>query len=110
MIDIVNLNLPSNKRIKVIDCTKYNDMGICEDPLIKSFEKEVDGAYPTFFYEGKKLIGANTKEEIEAALNIFLEDDYIRKKYLRDSEGNYMKFNKDCTYINGAFGKKVVCA
>ena len=101
-IERINSKLPIDKRVRVIDCTMYQDYGILNDPLIQLFSKSFDG-YPTAFISGIKVSGANSRVEIETYINDLLEDDFII------GESNERRFNKDCEVSKGLFRGEVVC-
>ena len=104
----LNQELKLDKRIKVIDCTKYHNYGIYDDPIIKLFEEDFD-SFPTLFFEGEKKEGANSTIECKAWLvtRLLLAGDFIFPKspeYLPEIN-DYMIFDKKCKYIN----KRVYC-
>lgn len=97
-----NLKLKPEKRIKIIDCTRYDSYGVEDNPIIKLFEKEIDG-YPVLFLEGSRKDGANSLIECQAWLKARLFGDFVfqeRNEYLPHI-GKYAMFNKDCRIKKG---------
>ncbi|MFW9880956.1 MAG: hypothetical protein ACFFG0_48460 [Candidatus Thorarchaeota archaeon] len=96
-------NIPIEKRIKIVDCTLFQNYGIVTDPLILVFDKYIEG-YPCLFLNGVRYSGVNTKREIEAYLKALLNKDFeipVKNEHL---------FNKDCKYVERKyFGKKLFC-
>ena len=101
-IERFNSNMPPDKRIKVIDCTKWQETGIPDDPLIVKYSRYIDG-FPILFFEGRKISGSNTIIEIDSFLKTFCANDFklpVNIPYL---------FDKDCSYKNTFFGRRIVC-
>ncbi|HJX49871.1 MAG TPA: hypothetical protein VJ438_00230, partial [Candidatus Nanoarchaeia archaeon] len=63
-IERINIELPIEKRIKVIDMTIYERLGVSTNPLIKLFYKYIPDKYPSLFFEGVILTGANSRVEV----------------------------------------------
>ena len=98
-IERENLKLKPEKRITIIDGTLMAQHGILDNPLLKVFDKFIEG-FPTLFIEGKKIGMANSKEEAIAFLRSYLYDDYIIPRVkLQEVE---------CEYVKKWFGKKVL--
>lgn len=103
-IDRFNLKMPLNKRIQIINCDSYYDFGVPEHPLIEVFAEYLEGTFPTLFFEGLIVRGANTREELEAFLRGLTHQDFVNK------EPNSNIFNKTCKYIKeGFFKNKLEC-
>ena len=103
-IERLNLNLPYDKRIKIVDATNYYEFNIDDDFLLKAFRNHIGGAFPVLFFEGTRIDGSNTRTETEAWLRARLHDDFIIK------EPNPYIYSKDCEFIkSGRFKKKLVC-
>ena len=104
VIGIINSKLPTEKKIKVIDCTKYHDYNIIDNPLIEIYMPHINGQYPVLFLEGGRVDGTHTREELLAWLNARFAEEFVIP------EGNKHMFNKECSWVNNKyFGKKVVC-
>lgn len=101
VVDRINIEVPVNKRIRVIDCTSYNLLGITNNPLIRLFDQYLSG-YPSLFYNKAHLEGANSKEEVEAFIRSALHDDFIVPRY------NGLLFNLKCKFKKTIFGKNTI--
>jgi hypothetical protein len=102
-IDRLNVNLPIQKRIKVIDCTFQNQFGMIEHPLIKVFDKYLD-SYPVLFFEGQKITETNSRVEIEAWLKTRMRDEFMNPVNIP-----YL-FTKECSYQKRPLlGRTIVC-
>lgn len=104
----LNMELKLNKRIKIIDCTNYDQLGVMDNQIIKVFEPFFD-AYPTLFFCGEKIEGANSIEECKAWLinRLILEEDFIFHKtpeYL-PTLNDYCLFHLECQHKEG----RIVC-
>jgi len=103
-IERINMKLPINERIRIIDCTYYQKYGIIDNPLIAIYDKSFSG-FPTIFLKnGIKINGTNTRIESETFLKTLLQDMYVIK------EDNEFVFDKKCSYQDkGLFKHKIVC-
>ncbi|MEK6881294.1 MAG: hypothetical protein AABY22_16855 [Nanoarchaeota archaeon] len=97
-----NMQLKPDKRIRIIDCTMYNEHGIITNPIIKLFEPYLE-AYPTLFFEGMKREGANSVVELIGYLKVKVFPDFIfeqENEWLPEIKKNLM-FNVQCKKIKG---------
>ncbi len=102
-----NMQLKSNKRIKIIDCTYYDLYGILTDSIVKLYEEDIDG-YPVLFIGDSRKDGAETITECKAWLNARLFGDFIfsqRNEFLPIINKSVM-FNKLCKHSQG----RVICS
>ena len=106
----ININLPVNKRIELIDCSDYHDNKIRTDKRIELFMKYYEGSYPTLFIDGGIIRGANSVEELKAWLKGRLKDEFLTYENMDVEVFDKMEsltFDKYCIYkIEG--GKKVL--
>lgn len=104
-IEKINMELNWDKRIQVINCTKFHDFDLIDNPIISLFEKYINGAYPILFWEGEVIQGANTEEELIQFIITKSRKDFIFEKR------NYYLDNSQCFFKKGLFGKKrVMCS
>ena len=101
-IERLNMELPINKRIRVIDSTNLNSLGIWDYSILKVFDSYMKGNYPFLFLDGMLFNGANSKEECESFLRAYLHNEFIIKRE------NPMMFEKNCRYEKKLFGRKVL--
>lgn len=113
ILEKINSNLMPDKQIKVVECTRYHDLGVIEHPLIKLYNKYIRGEYPVIFLEGSRIDGAGSTEMVKAFLETYLYEDFIIKPSLTiETKDGYigLTFNKECQYVKrGIFGKKLIC-
>lgn len=104
-IERKNLNVPINKRVRVINATNYNSLNISDYKILELLDSYMEGNFPFLFFDGLLLNGANSKEEAEAFIDGLFNDDLIIKR------DNPYLFQKECKYIpKGLFHKKtLVC-
>jgi len=107
-IERLNLNLPIDKRIKVVNCAKFDEFGIVDHPLILKYRKYIDG-YPLLFFEGQKISGANSREELEAFIKVKMSDDFLNGVDFMTDKGTSILFDKSCSFKKTFLGKRVVC-
>lgn len=101
-IERINMKLPINERIKMVNCTYYQKYNIVTDPLIILFNRFFTG-FPTIFLKGKKLDGSNTRIESEMFLKTLLQELYII------GEPNEFTFDKECEYKKKGLIRGIVC-
>lgn len=101
-IERFNLLMGPEKRIELVDCTRWQNTGIPDNPLIEKYAKYING-FPTLFFEGHKISGVNSREELEAFMKVMCSNDF--KVSVRMPE----TFDKSCKYINTIFGKRILC-
>lgn len=97
-----NRLLRLDKRIKIIDCSKHDFLGINNNPIIDIFSPYFD-SYPTIFLEGEKKEGANTILECKAWLKTRLLDDFIfpEPPEFLPTLNKYAMFDQECKYKKG---------
>ena len=100
----INLQIKTEKRIKIIDCTLWSYRGVYTHPLQDLFDKYIE-RFPVLFFDGMRIDDANTVTEAEAFIRAVFKDDFIVKQ-----ENKYL-FNKECRYVRkGLFRRKtLVC-
>jgi len=102
-IDRLNMQLPRNKRIRVVNATNLNSIGVWDYSILKTFDRFMVGNYPFLFLGGKEYPGANSETECEAFLRAYLHKEFIINRENPDL------FNKNCRYEKkGIFGRKVL--
>lgn len=102
----LNMQLKVNKRIRIIDCTKYYLYGIYDNPIIKLFEKDILD-FPVLFFEGERKTGTNSLVECRAWLKARVFNDFYfpqTPEYFEEID-KYSMFNEKCRYRKG----KIVC-
>lgn len=111
-IERFNLKLPLDNRIKLVDCSRYYDFGIIDDPLILAFKdvknrngiKVLDGSFPKVVFDGHVLDNGAEKDIIQTFLKTLLINEFVTQEY------NPFIFSKDCEKINkGIWKDKIQC-
>ena len=77
VINKLNLRLPLDKRIRVIDCWEFEEFGFNNIPLMKIFEKEGFDSYPFLYIDGCILEPAPTTEQLNILLKTFLKQEML---------------------------------
>lgn len=101
-----NFQLKRNKRVMIIDCTKFYYYGIYDHPIIKLFEDYID-EFPVIFIDGEKKSGTNSILECEAWIKARLFSDFYfpqMPEYLEEID-KYTIFNEKCQFRKG----RIVC-
>ena len=76
-IDFLNLRLPINKRIKLIDAFELENFGFLPHPVMKKLEQEKFEAYPYLFFEGVEVIGGANAEQLKIFLESACKGEFI---------------------------------
>lgn len=104
-IDRFNINLSMSDKINIVDCTKFHDLGIIDNPIIKEYNTYLKGVYPTLFIGRQMSRGANTVEEYRVFLSVRLRDKFILSVDILE-----YTFNKECVFKNKMFGRReIIC-
>lgn len=108
-IETLNMKLPMDKKIKVVNVTNYYDFGIIDDPLIMVFKKYLEGGFPVLFFDSMRLDGSRNVEELKRFMYTLVFDELI----IRDrNDYEYVKYmyNKNCKFVDKRiFGGNLVC-
>lgn len=98
------MEIDPRKWIRIIDCTRFHEFGIIDNPIMRLFYKYVDGRYPVLFFEGRRKDGTSTRVEAEAWVRARVHDDF------REERKNEYMFNKECEYVKkGILKNKISC-
>ena len=85
MIEVVskiNLRLPIDKKIHIIDCYEYEEFDLENLPIMKKLEKDgLSEGFPFLYIDGICLENAPTPKQMEILLQTFLKQDLL---YLRE--------------------------
>lgn len=106
-VNQINMKLPINNQIKIVDCTYYDKYGIITDPIIKIFQPYLE-SYPTLFMKGAKKEGANSVIEYVAMLKVKLFGKFMLpsfNEYLPNID-KYAMFDLECKMKGG----RVICS
>ena len=104
-IERMNLKLPYDKQIEILNFTAYFDYGLLTDSRIRMFLPYLQsGQFPVLFFMGMRLDGATTREELESFMKTLLQNDFKYEEY------NEFLYQKDCQFVdNKYFGRTLVC-
>ncbi len=73
----INLKLPFDKRIIIIDNYQYESMGLKLFPIVDRFDYD---DYPYWNLDGVEIVGGN-KEVLKPLLKSFFESEFITNVY-----------------------------
>lgn len=77
-INKINLRLPIDKKIKIVECMDWEEFGLQNIPLLEEFEKMgFMRGYPTLYIEGSIIDPSPTPEQLFVLLKEFLKDDLL---------------------------------
>lgn len=79
-VNKINLKLPLNKQIKVIDCWEQEELGINDTGLMKKFDREGFGeeGYPFVYLDGM-IVEPASSIQLEKFLESFLKKEFLFK-------------------------------
>lgn len=81
-IKMINLKLPIERRIQIIDCMHWERYGIQLEPIMRKFEKDgLNDGYPLCFItkegiEQGLILEPTTPDILKSYLNKFLEEEF----------------------------------
>ena len=74
-INTINIKLPFDKKIKIIDCANWENYGLILEPIMEKFEKDgLKEGYPLCFIDGI-IIEPSNKDVLKVYINKLLEED-----------------------------------
>ena len=78
VINKINLNLPLDKRIDVIDAWQWEEFGVDSLPILKKLEKDglMEG-FPLLIIDGVRIEPAPTSEQMDILLKTYLKEDFL---------------------------------
>lgn len=78
VVSKLNLRLPIDKRIKIVDCFEWEEFGLRNVPIMEIFEKMgLNQGYPFLYVDGCVVEPAPTPEVLKTFLTKFLQGDFI---------------------------------
>lgn len=72
----INLRLPIEKKIKIIDCFEWEQFGIKPHPIMNKFGNDFQD-YPLLYLDGVLITGASWVDQLKIFLEKYLEEDFI---------------------------------
>ena len=73
----INLRLPIDKKIKIIDCFEWDEFGMKSHPIMDSFKREDFTDYPLLYLNGILITGVLFAEQLRIFLEQYLKEDFI---------------------------------
>lgn len=82
VVNKINLRLPIEKRIRIIDCYEYEEFGLENIGLMDKLAKGGFDSFPFLYLDGTTIEPAPTNEQMEILLTTFLNKDllYVRNR------------------------------
>lgn len=78
VISKLNLKLPLDKRIRIIDCFEWENFGLRSIPLMDKLEKDgLNMGFPFLFIDGIVIEPAPTSQQLKLLLERFLINDIL---------------------------------
>lgn len=77
VVNRLNLRLPIDRRITIMDLWEYEEFGLKSNPLIAKFSKEGFDSYPFFYVDGIIIDITPTPEQLKILLETYLKEDFV---------------------------------
>ena len=78
VISKLNLRLPIDKRIKIIDCFEFEHFGLKNIPLMNKLEKDgLSEGFPFCYLDGIVVEPSPTSEQLKIFLETYLKEDVL---------------------------------
>lgn len=77
VIPKINLRLPIDKRIKIIDCFEWEQFGFKSHPIMDNFDRDDFQDYPLLYLNGILITGVLWAEQLKIFLEKYLEEDFL---------------------------------
>jgi hypothetical protein len=78
VINQVNLKLPFEKRIRIIDNYEWEELGVDFNPIVNKFDLKTFHTYPFCYLDGI-VVGSATKKLAHSFLDRYLREEFILK-------------------------------
>jgi len=73
----MNLRLPIEKRIEIIDCFEWEQFGFKSHPIMNNFSRKDFRDYPLLYLDEILVTGLMWTKKIKIFLEKYLEDDFL---------------------------------
>jgi len=73
----INLRLPIEKKIKIIDCFEWEQFGFKSHPIMDSFDRDDFQDYPLLYLDEILVTGVLWAEQLKIFLEKYLEGDFL---------------------------------
>jgi len=73
----INLRLPIDKQIKIIDCSEWEQFRFKSHPIMDKFSDEDFQDYPLLYLNGILITGIAWAEQLKIFLEKYLEEDFL---------------------------------
>ena len=78
VINKINLKLPIDKRIKVIDAWEYEEFGLKNIPILSKLNKDgLNEGYPFLYISGIIIDPSPTREQLKILLERYLKNELL---------------------------------
>jgi len=77
VIPKINLRLPIDKRIKIVDCFEWEQFGFKSHPIMDNFDRDDFQDYPLLYLNGILITGVLWAEQLKIFLEKYLEEDFL---------------------------------
>jgi len=78
IVSKLNLRLPIDKRIRIIDCYEWEEFGLRNMPLMDKLEKDgLSEGFPFCYVDGIIVEPAPTQEQLKIVFETLLKEDFI---------------------------------
>lgn len=73
----MNLRLPIEKKIEIIDCFEWEQFGLKSHPIMDKFSDKDFEDYPLLYLDGILVTGVAWAEQIKIFLEKYLKEDFL---------------------------------
>ncbi len=73
----INLRLPLDKRIKMINCSEFEEFGLKTHPIMDRFNSKDFQSYPLLYLDGILVVGVAWSEQLNIFLETYLKGDFL---------------------------------
>jgi len=77
VIPKINLRLPIDKKIQIVDCFEWEQFGFKSHPIMDNFDRDDFQDYPLLYLDSILITGVLWAEQLKIFLEKFLEKDFI---------------------------------
>ena len=73
----INLRLPIEKKIQIVDCFEWEQFGFKSHPIMDNFETKDFSDYPLLYLDEILITGVLWAEQLKIFLETYLKEDFL---------------------------------
>lgn len=76
-IDLFNMRLPLDKRVKIIDAFEWENFQVVPNKVMEKFDPKSFNAYPYMYLDGIEFLGGTNAEQLRIMLESYFKGELL---------------------------------